>query len=141
MRSLGMILGWLLFAWFNLLFVGIPGLSGERLRLTDQGAWQYVFLDGFLGIGLIGLLLRTPWAPRLLLLALAVWGGLQFRAHWVPMFFGASPEFVQRYNAIFGGYWRILPYSDSRVVPDAFHTVQSLLILATAITLVFYLVA
>ncbi|MHB9145958.1 MAG: hypothetical protein ACYC5Y_11555 [Symbiobacteriia bacterium] len=131
------VLAGLLLAWYSLLFVGVPGLSGRRLRLSDEDAWQYVLLEGVFGAGFAGLLLRARWAPGLLLFVLIIWGALQVRAHWMPMIFGAPAEFVQGYNTHFGSYWRILPRSDRRVVPDAFHTIQSLLILATFVALVF----
>ena len=52
------------------------------------------------------------------------------RRHWVFYIRGAPPEIVERYGQLFGGNIHIFPVEPGRVVPDAYHTILHILLVA-----------
>ncbi|MBN4074617.1 MAG: hypothetical protein COA82_11530 [Alkaliphilus sp.] len=58
-----------------------------------------------------------------------------YHFHWKLYFFGATNEKIVGYNNYFKGTHRILAESSTRLVPDTYHIVHSLLYLITFITL------
>lgn len=66
-----------------------------------------------------------------MLIILAAWGSLQFRAHWLPYLRGASMQEVQSYYRAFGDNWYLFRRTADRISPDAYHTVMHLLMVVT----------
>ena len=64
---------------------------------------------------------------------LLLWLAVQFRFHWYYTLFGAGERKLQGYNDSFRGTVRLLPMSDKRLIPDLYHIVLHLLILANLI--------
>lgn len=53
--------------------------------------------------------------------------------HWYYTIFGASEQKLKGYNECFQGTLRLIPKSDKRLIPDFYHIVLHLLILANGI--------
>ena len=53
--------------------------------------------------------------------------------HWYYTLFGASEQKLKGYNECFQGTLRLIPKSDKRLIPDFYHIVLHLLILANGI--------
>ena len=64
---------------------------------------------------------------------LLLWAAVQFRFHWFYTIFGASERKIAGYNDCFAGTVRLFPESKTRLVPDLYHIVLHLLILANLI--------
>ena len=76
------------------------------------------------------LYLLRPRAGRWVLLAvLLLWLTVQFFCHWYYTLFGASPRKLEGYNRCFAGTLRLIPQSDTRLIPDLYHIVLHVLIL------------
>ncbi|ACV57102.1 MULTISPECIES: hypothetical protein [Alicyclobacillus] len=120
------ILSGLLMAWFSLLFIGINRFCG-RVKWKDRDAWQYILLECMLILYFIGSLKRWYFVIPIMAFLFPVWDFLQFRAHWLSWITGASDERLRRYDDAFGDNVYLLPKSDRRTVPDAYHTVQHVL--------------
>lgn len=132
MRKVKTVLFALLILWFTLVLIGIPGL-------VTKGSWRGVYglvyglLELILIVLFIGHLQKWKVEPLLTLAALIVWGSMQFISHWYGFFFGASANQLTRYYGMFSGTYRFFPKSPTRTVPDAFHTVLGLLIVANLV--------
>ncbi len=125
MRKAGTVLFALLILWFTLDLIGIPGLVTQDSWRSPAGLLELILIVLF-----VGHLQKWKAEPLLTLAALIVWGYLQFVSHWYGFFFGASGNQLTRYYALFSGTYRFFPESQTRIVPDAFHTVLGLLIVA-----------
>lgn len=67
------------------------------------------------------------------LFGLVLYGLYHF--HWKLYLFGATDKKINGYNNYFKGTHRILPESPTRLVPDTFHIIHSVLYLVAFITL------
>lgn len=95
--------------------VGVKSAEGFMLALFTAGALLY---------------LLHPRAGRWVLLAvLLLWLTVQFFCHWYYTLFGASPRKLEGYNRCFAGTLRLIPQSDTRLIPDLYHIVLHTLIL------------
>ncbi len=132
MRKVKTVLFALLTLWFTLVLIGIPGL-------VTKGSWRglYGLLELILIVLFIGHLQKWKVEPLLTLVALIVWGSMQFIAHWYGFFFGASANQLTQYYGMFSGTYRFFPKSPTRIVPDAFHTILGLLIVANLVVVIF----
>ena len=66
---------------------------------------------------------------------LILWFVVEFFCHWYFTIFGASETKLQGYNNCFRDTIRIFPMSETRLIPDLYHIVQHLLILANILVL------
>ena len=76
------------------------------------------------------------WQPAgrwILFSVLVLWAAVQFRCHWYFTIFGASERKLQGYNDCFKGTLRIFPESETRLVPDLYHILLHVLILANIV--------
>lgn len=114
----------LLCAWFGLNFAGVPrwvsreglvGVAGALLGAVVTAGIAYVL--GWQAAAL-------PMLPTLL-----YWCWIQ-RRHWIFYFLGAPPAMVETYDQLFGKNVRILPIKPGGVVPDAYHTILHVLLVA-----------
>lgn len=72
------------------------------------------------------------WALRVVL---AFWLVIQFFCHWYYTIFGATEKKLRGYNSCFRDTIRVIPASDTRVIPDLYHMVLHLM-LCTNLTLI-----
>lgn len=123
LRKASLVLYVLLLIWFTLDLIGVPGLVTRDDWLTPSGLLEFLLV-----ILLIGHLRQWSAVPLLSLATLSLWGYLQYISHWHGFFFGMSGDRLKRYYAFFAGMYRFFPESQSRTIPDAYHTILGLLI-------------
>ena len=84
-------------------------------------------------IALITYYFIRPVGKWILFSILLLWLVVQFFCHWYYTIFGASEQKLKGYNECFNNTVRIIPMSDSRLVPDLYHIVQHTLMLVNFI--------
>ena len=77
-----------------------------------------------------------PAGKWILLGVLIFWLVVEFFCHWYFTIFGASEQKLKGYNDCFRNTYRIFPMSETRLIPDLYHIVQHLLILANILVLI-----
>lgn len=102
---------------------------------------KYVLVDGmgiksaeFVMLCLFSVGCITFWVVPLLgewllLGVLLFWFIVQFFCHWYYTIFGASEKKLKGYNDCFRNTVRIIPASETRLIPDLYHMILHLLIL------------
>lgn len=99
--------------------MGIRSAEFVMLCLFSAGLLSYHFV---------------PLAGKWILLAvLLFWLVVQFFCHWYYTIFGVSERKLQGYNDCFRDTIRLFPMSDKRLVPDLYHIVLHILILANVV--------
>ena len=107
---------------------------GKILLVEGEGIKSAEFFALCLySAGLIAYHAYLPVGRWVLLGVLLLWAAVQFRCHWHYTIFGASERKLQGYNDCFRGKVRIFRESDTRLVPDMYHIVLHLLILANIV--------
>ena len=76
-----------------------------------------------------------PAGKWILLGVLVLWFIVEFFCHWAFTIFGAGETKLKGYNDCFRNTIRVFPMSETRLIPDLYHIVQHLLILANIIVL------
>lgn len=139
MRVAIIVVSCLLWLWF--LGCTFTWKFGKVLLVEGMGlkSIEFVALVLFtLGIG--SFLLWEPIGKWVLLVELALWLVEQFFCHEYFTIFGSSSKKLKGYNECFEGTVKLFPVSETRLIPDLYHIVLHLLILAdlvlTAILLV-----
>ena len=84
-------------------------------------------------LGVIAFHCLQPAGKWILFGILLLWFIVQFMCHWYFTIFGASEKKLQGYNECFRDSIRIIPASDTRLIPDLYHTVLHILILINII--------
>lgn len=84
-------------------------------------------------LGLIAWHCFQPAGKWILFGILLLWLIVQFMCHWYFTIFGASERKLQGYNDCFRDAVRLFPMSETRLIPDLYHIVLHLLILANLI--------
>ena len=84
-------------------------------------------------LGVIAFHGLQPAGKWILFGILMLWFVVQFMCHWYFTIFGASEKKLQGYNECFRDSIRIFPASDTRLIPDFYHIVLHILILANII--------
>lgn len=74
-----------------------------------------------------------PAGKWILSVLLILWFIVQFACHWYYTIFGASEKKLAGYNDCFRETIRLLPMSEKRLVPDLYHIVLHILILANIV--------
>lgn len=124
--NVGVILFTLLFLWYLIIFINIPGL-------TIDGKIPFfsllTLLEFFLIIIAIGYILKWKYTDYAFLFILVLWGYLQFMGNWRYMFVKPPIEKLESYYQYFDGTLRILNISDTYIIPDAYHLILGILIL------------
>lgn len=80
-------------------------------------------------VGVISFHLWHGVGKWVLLFVLTAWFVVQFLCHWRYTIFGASEKKLRGYNECFRGTVRLIPESDTRLIPDLYHIVLHILIL------------
>lgn len=114
----------LLCAWFGLNFVGVPRLVSREGLSGVAGA----LLGAVVATG-IAYVVGWQAAALPMLPTLVYWCWIQ-RRHWIFYVRGAPPAMVEKYGRLFGANVRILPMKPGGVVPDAYHTILHVLLVA-----------
>lgn len=107
---------------------------GKRLLVEGMGirSAEFVMLCLF-SAGLLSYHF-VPLAGKWILLAvLLFWLVVQFFCHWYYTIFGVSERKLQGYNDCFRDTIRLFPMSEKRLVPDLYHIVLHILILANVV--------
>jgi len=104
---------------------------GKQLLVEGMGVKSAEFAVLCLySLGLAAFHCFQPAGRWILLGILLLWFAVQFMCHWYFTIFGASERKLQGYNDCFRDAVRIFPMSDKRLIPDLYHIVLHLLILA-----------
>ena len=107
---------------------------GKQLLVEGMGVKSAEFAVLCLySLGLAAFHCFQPAGRWILLGILLLWFAVQFMCHWYFTIFGASERKLQGYNDCFRDALRIFPMSDKRLIPDLYHIVLHLLILANII--------
>lgn len=95
-------------------------------------------LDIFLAVlGLVviaGTARRVKWIMVMASAFYGVWLALQIQTWWVPYFTGASESWMKVYEVWFTKTYKFLPSIGANPIPDANHTVLTVLILGALIS-------
>lgn len=104
---------------------------GKHLLVEGMGvkSAEFVMLCLY-SIGLVSFYFIQPVGQWILLAVLMLWFIVQFFCHWYFTLFGASEKKIKGYNECFRDSVRIFPMSEKRLIPDLYHIVLHILILA-----------
>lgn len=129
MRVAIIVVSCLLWLWF--LGCTFTWKFGKVLLVEGMGlkSIEFAALVLFtLGIG--SFLLWEPIGKWVLFVELALWLIEQFFCHEYFTIFGSSSKKLRGYNECFDGTVKLFPVSETRLIPDLYHIVLHLLILA-----------
>ena len=128
----------ILLIWFSMDMIGFS-IGGvilvEAAWNSIDGVWWLIFLT--LSILFI---VKDKIGKYLLSIFILLWLFIQFFSHWYFTLFGASDKKKISYNQFFKETYHIMPSSDTMVIPDFYHIVLHILILATLIFLIVFCV-
>ena len=121
-----------LWVWF--LGCTVTWRIGKHLLVEGMGVKSAEFAVLCLySLGLVAFHCFPPAGKWFLFGILLLWFAVQFMCHWYFTIFGAGKAKLKGYNECFKGTVRIFPESETRLVPDLYHIVLHLLILANLI--------
>ena len=115
---------WFLGCTFTWKFGNVLLVEGMGLKSIEFGALVLFTI----GIGCF--LLWEAVGMWILMVELALWLVVQFFCHEYFTIFGASTKKLEGYNKCFEGTVKLFPVSEARLIPDFYHIVLHLLILA-----------
>ena len=122
----------LLWIWF--LGCTITYRIGKHLLVDGMGIKSAEFIMLCLyRIGLVSYHIFLSAGKWILLTILLLWFIVQFLCHWYYTIFGASEKKLRGYNECFRVTFRIFTMSEVRLVPDLYHIILHILILANII--------
>jgi len=90
----------------------------------------------FYTVGIILYHLFNVVGKWFLLVVLVAWNVIQFFCHWYYTIFGASPKKLAGYNSCFKDTVRIIPMSETRLIPDFYHIVLHTLLVINLVWLI-----
>ena len=123
------VLQFVLWIWF--LGCVITWKFGKVLLVEGMGVKSAEFIMLCMYSAGVGLFHLMPAVGRwVLLVILLFWIIVQFFCHWYFTIFGASQNKIDGYNHCFEGTVRLFPASDKRLIPDLYHIVLHILIIA-----------
>lgn len=104
---------------------------GTRILVEGVGikSAEFVMLCLF-SVGILFFWWIPPFGEWLLLSVLLFWFIVQFFCHWYYTIFGASKKKLKGYNECFKDTIRLIPASDSKLIPDLYHILLHLFLLA-----------
>ena len=126
---------WFLGCTFTWKFVKVLLVEGMGLKSIEFAALVLFTL----GIG--SFLLWEPIGKWVLFVELALWLIEQFFCHEYFTIFGSSSKKLKGYNECFEGTVKLFPVSETHLIPDLYHIVLHLLILADLVLTAILLVA
>ncbi len=120
----------ILFIHQTLDVVGVKGyVIRPELKSPDTIGWLLyasLLILYFIGIPYINV-------AFIIVFGLVIYGSYYF--HWKLFLFGATQNKIKGYNECFAGTHRIMEQSDTRLVPDTYHIVHSILYVIAFLTL------
>lgn len=120
--------------WIWFLGCTITYRIGKHLLVDGMGIKSAEFIMLCLySIGLVSYHIFLSAGKWILLTILLLWFIVQFLCHWYYTIFGASEKKLRGYNECFRDTIRIFPMSEVRLVPDLYHIILHILILANII--------
>ena len=129
MRIAIIVISCLLWLWF--LGCTFTWKFGKVLLVEGMGLKSIEFTALVLfTIGIGGFLLWEQVGKWILLAELALWLVAQFFSHEYFTIFGVSDWKLKGYNECFAGTVKLFPVSKTRLIPDLYHIILHLLILA-----------
>ena len=139
MRNAIIVVSCLLWLWF--LGCTFTWKFGKVLLVEGTGLKSIEFAALVLfTLGICSFLLWEQIGKWVLLVELVLWLVEQFFCHEYFTIFGSSSKKLRGYNECFDGTVKLFPVSETRLIPDLYHIVLHLMILAdlllTAILLV-----
>ena len=139
MRNAIIVVSCLLWLWF--LGCTFTWKFGKVLLVEGTGLKSIEFAALVLfTLGICSFLLWEQIGKWVLLVELVLWLVEQFFCHEYFTIFGSSSKKLKGYNECFEGTVKLFPVSETRLIPDLYHIVLHLMILAdlllTAILLV-----
>lgn len=133
-RIVNVLLAMLLF-WFTL---DITGFALGKFNLVESPGIKSV--DAVWWVLFILCAALFLWKERvgkyILSIFLTAWALIQYSSHWHYTLFGATERKLRGYNHFFGNTYHIIPASDSVLIPDLYHIVLHILILALLIMMI-----
>lgn len=111
---------------------------GKYLLVEGMGikSAEFVMLCLY-SIGLISFHFLQPVGKWILFAILVFWLVVQFFCHWYYTIFGVSEKKLKGYNDCFRNTIHIFPISEKRLVPDLYHMILHILILANILFCIF----
>lgn len=107
---------------------------GKHLLVDGMGIKSAEFIMLCLySIGLVSYHIFLSAGKWILFAILLLWFIVQFLCHWYYTIFGAGEKKLRGYNECFRDTIRIFPMSEVRLVPDLYHIILHILILANII--------
>lgn len=107
---------------------------GKHLLVDGMGIKSAEFIMLCLySIGLVSYHIFLSAGKWILFAILLLWFIVQFLCHWYYTIFGAGEKKLRGYNECFRDTIRIFPISEVRLVPDLYHIILHILILANII--------
>ena len=107
---------------------------GKVLLVEGMGIKSAEFVMLFLySVGLACFWLWSGGGKWVLLFVLTAWFVIQFLCHWRYTIFGASERKLKGYNECFRGTVRLIPKSETRLIPDLYHIILHILILLNCV--------
>ena len=129
MRNAIIVVSCLLWLWF--LGCTFTWKFGKVLLVEGTGLKSIEFAALVLfTIGIGSFLLWEQIGKWVLLIELVLWLVEQFFCHEYFTIFGSSSKKLKGYNECFEGTVKLFPVSETRLIPDLYHIVLHLLILA-----------
>ena len=129
MRIAIIVISCLLWIWF--LGCTFTWKFGKVLLVEGMGLKSIEFTALVLfTIGFGCFLLWEPVGKWILLVELTLWLVAQFFSHECFTIFGVSDWKLKGYNECFAGTVKLFPVSETRLIPDLYHIILHLLILA-----------
>ena len=120
--------------WIWFLGCTITYRIGKHLLVDGMGIKSAEFIMLCLySIGLVSYHIFLSAGKWILLTILLLWFIVQFLCHWYYTIFGSSEKKLRGYNECFRDTIRIFPMSEVRLVPDLYHIILHILILANII--------
>ena len=108
---------------------------GKTLLVEGMGVKSAEFAMLCLYSAGIGFFYLLPSVGKWILFGILVlWFAVQFFCHWYYTIFGASEKKLKGYNESFRGTVRLIPMSETRLIPDLYHIVLHALILLAAVS-------
>ncbi len=124
-----------LWVWF--LGCTVSYRAGKKYLVEGMGIKSAEFITLCLyTAALAAYYLLQPAGKWILFGVLVLWFVVEFFCHWFFTIFGASETKLKGYNDCFRNTVRIFPMSETRLIPDLYHIVQHLLILANILVLI-----
>ena len=123
-----------LILWLWFLGCVITWRFGKVLLVEGMGIKSAEFVMFCLySAGVLSFWLFVPAGRWILLAVLVLWLTIQFFCHWYYTIFGASEKKLAGYNDCFRDTVRLFPMREDRLIPDLYHIVLHILILANII--------